>query len=50
MIRYYCDKCGTEIKAEQYHAMPCICQYKEEYPKMGVIGFTMTQSDYHFMC
>lgn len=47
MIRYYCDRCNNEIKPDQYHATPCICQYKEEYPKMGVVNFTMTQSDLH---
>ena len=47
MIRYYCDRCETEIKPDQYHATPCICQYKEEYPKLGIIVFNMTQSDCH---
>ena len=45
MIRYYCDRCDTEIKAEQYNNSPCICLYKEDYPKCGVIEFPMIQSD-----
>lgn len=46
MIKYYCDRCEKEIKEEQFKTAPCICTYKEQYPRNGIIDFTMEQSDY----
>lgn len=45
MIRYYCDRCGTEIRKEQFDMNPHICQFREDKPQFGAIKFTMIQSD-----
>ena len=46
MIRYFCDRCNNELKREQFKTNPGICTYKENYPRNGIIDFTMEQSDY----
>ena len=32
MIKYYCDRCESEIRKEQFDTNPNICQFKEDIP------------------